>query len=440
PGTATPRPNTATPQPTNTGTCAAAAWDRGKVYTGGNVVSHNNGEWRAQWWTQGEEPGVTTSGVWVYVRPCGGGATATPVTPTATRTPSPTAVNPTATPIGPTPTACGTCGGGLPARLLVGYWHNFDNGSGFIRLRDVSPKYDVINVAFAEPSVPNGSTMSFIPDPATTPAEIKADIAYLRSQGKKVLISIGGANAVVDISSATGKQNYTNSMIAIISEYGFDGMDIDLEHGVSINGSEDFRNPTSPQIVNLISASRAIADRFGPNFILTMAPETAYVQGGYATYGSIWGAYLPIIYGLRDKLTYIHVQHYNSGGLEGLDGKVYSQGTADFQVAMGEMLLKGFPVGRNANNMFPALRPDQVAIGLPASPSGASGGYTAPAEVQKALNYLIKGQSFGGAYVLRTPGGYPKFRGLMTWSINWDRVNGYQFANNHRTYLDSLPK
>ena len=35
----------------------------------------------------------------------------------------------------------GTCntGGGLPARLLVGYWHNFDNGSGFIKLRDVSP-------------------------------------------------------------------------------------------------------------------------------------------------------------------------------------------------------------------------------------------------------------------------------------------------------------
>ncbi|HEY1016590.1 MAG TPA: carbohydrate-binding protein [Herpetosiphonaceae bacterium] len=440
--TATPRPtNTATPRPTNTPTtgCTAPAWQSGTVYTQGNTVSHNGRTWRAKWWTQGEQPGVTSSGVWEDLGPCGPQPTATPtVRPTNTATPRPTNTpGPTPT-IGPTATPCGTCGGGLPSKIVVGYWHNFDNGSGVIRLRDVSPKYDVINIAFAEPTVPNGSTMAFVPF-GTTPAEFKADVAWLKSQGKKVLISIGGANAVVDISSAAGKQNYVNSLKAIIAEYGFNGMDVDLEHGISLNGAEDFRNPTSPQIVNLIAGSREIANSFGSDFILTMAPETAYVQGGYANYGGIWGGYLPLIYGLRDKLTYIHVQHYNTGSIEALDGRAYSQGTADFQVAMSEMLLQGFPVGRNANNVFPALRPDQVAIGLPASPSGASGGYTTPANVQKALDYLYKGQSFGGTYVLRKPGGYPQFRGVMTWSINWDRVNGYEFANNHRAYLNNLP-
>ena len=105
------------------------------------------------------------------------------------------------------------------------------------------------------------------------------------------------------------------------------------------------------------------------DFLLSMAPETAYVQGGYSAYGSIWGAYLPIIYGVKDKLTYIHVQHYNAGSGIGMDGNNYNQGTADYEVAMADMLLHGFPVGGNTNNIFPALRSDRVMIGLPAAPA-----------------------------------------------------------------------
>nr|WP_322745714.1 glycosyl hydrolase family 18 protein [Paenibacillus donghaensis] len=77
-------------------------------------------------------------------------------------------------------------------KTIVGYWHNFENGSGFIKLRDVSPKFDVINVSFAEPTagVTNGA-IGFTPFNYTD-AEFKADVAYLQSQGKKVIISIGG--------------------------------------------------------------------------------------------------------------------------------------------------------------------------------------------------------------------------------------------------------
>ncbi|CJC98100.1 Chitinase D precursor [Streptococcus pneumoniae] len=170
-----------------------------------------------------------------------------------------------------------------------------------------------------------------------------------------------------------------------------------------------------------------------------MAPETAYVQGGYSAYGSIWGAYLPIIYGVKDKLTYIHVQHYNAGSGIGMDGNNYNQGTADYEVAMADMLLHGFPVGGNANNIFPALRSDQVMIGLPAAPAAApSGGYISPTEMKKALNYIIKGVPFGGKYKLSNQSGYPAFRGLMSWSINWDAKNNFEFSNNYRTYFDGL--
>nr|WP_235281716.1 chitinase [Thermoactinomyces daqus] len=331
-------------------------------------------------------------------------------------------------------------GDGVGNKLLIGYWHNFDNGSANIRLRNVSTKYDVINVAFAEPTGAAPGEVGFTPYNAT-PEEFKADIAYLNSIGKKVVISFGGANGHIQLNDETAKQNFINSMSNLIQTYGFNGIDIDLEGGsLSLaSGDTDFRNPKTPAIVNLISAVRTLCDRFGSDFILSMAPETAYVQGGYTAYGGPWGAYLPVIYGLRDKLTYINVQHYNSGSMTGLDGRTYTQGTADFQVAMAEMLLHGFPVANNPNNMFPALREDQVAIGLPATQAAApSGGYTSPAEIEKALNYLVKGISYGGSYKLRKPEGYPGFRGVMTWSVNWDAASGSVFSTSVRNILDSL--
>ena len=120
------------------------------------------------------------------------------------------------------------------------------------------------------------------------------------------------------------------------------------------------------------------------------------VQGGYRTYGGPWGAYLPVIYALRNELDYIHVQHYNSGSMVALDGMSYTQGTADFQVAMAEMLLRGFPVGNNPDSVFPPLRQDQIAIGIPACSNAAGGGYINTTEMEKALDYIIKGQSFNG--------------------------------------------
>ncbi|NMO19960.1 chitinase, partial [Pyxidicoccus fallax] len=327
------------------------------------------------------------------------------------------------------------------SKLIVGYWHNFDNGSTNIRLRDVSPKFNVIQVAFAEPVGGAGSgNMAFSPYNSTV-ADFKADIAYLKGQGKKVLISIGGANGTIHLEDAAARQNFVTTMQSLIDTYGFDGMDLDLEgSSLSLNGGDtDFRNPTTPRIVNLIQATRELLNRNGTGFILTMAPETAYVQGGMAAYGGPWGAYLPVIHALRDRLTYLHVQHYNTGTVMALDGRAYAQSTPDFHVAMAEMLLQGFPVGGNTSAMFPALRPEQVLIGLPSSPQAAGGGYTTPANVQKALDYLIKGQSFGGTYVLRNPSGYPGFKGLMTWSINWDKFTNFEFSNSHRAYLDALP-
>lgn len=323
-------------------------------------------------------------------------------------------------------------------KLLVGYWHNFDNGlTPVMTLRNVSAKWDVINVAFAD--IASDGTVSFTPFNATD-TSFSSDVSYLKGLGKKVVLSLGGQNGALSLPDNAAKTRFINSLIATIDKYGFNGVDIDIETGIFLNGGDtDFRNPTTPTIVNLIAAMKDITARYGSSFTLSMAPEVAYVQGGITAYGGPWGAYLPIIYGLKDRLTYIHVQHYNCGGNTALDGRTYNQGTADFEVAMAEMLLKGFPIANNASNIFPALSQAQVIIGLPAATGAApSGGYINPTEMKKALDYLIKGKSYGGTYQLQNPSGYSGFKGLMSWSVNWDAQNNYEFTNNYRAYFDAL--
>ncbi|QXE38994.1 glycoside hydrolase family 18 protein [Streptomyces sp. GMY02] len=339
-------------------------------------------------------------------------------------------------------------GGGLPAHALVGYLHSsFANGSGYTRMADVPDSWDVINLAFGEPtSVTSGDIRFSLCPVAECPnvesaAEFKAAIKAKQAAGKKVLISIGGANGQVQLATTGARDAFVSSVSRIIDEYGLNGLDIDFEgHSLSLNtGDTDFRNPTTPVIVNLISAIKTLKAKYGPDFVLTMAPETFFVQLGYQFYGSgPWGgqdpragAYLPVIHALRDDLTLLHVQDYNSGPIMGLDNQYHSMGGADFHIAMTDMLLTGFPVAGDTTKVFPALRPDQVAIGLPAS-TQAGNGHTSPAEVNKALNCLTK-KTDCGSY--QTHGTWPALRGLMTWSINWDRFNQWEFSRNFDAYF-----
>ncbi|MGW3323336.1 chitinase [Streptomyces virginiae] len=347
-----------------------------------------------------------------------------------------------------TPGGGGGGGGGLPAHALVGYLHaSFANGSGYVRMADVPASWDVVNLAFGEPTSVTSGDIRFRLCPVTecpnveSEAEFKAAVKAKQAAGKKVLISIGGQNGQVQLASTAARDTFVSSVSKIIDEYGLDGLDIDFEgHSLSLaTGDTDFRAPTTPVVVNLISAVKTLKAKYGPDFVLTMAPETFFVQLGYQYYGSgPWGgqdpragAYLPVIHALRDDLTLLHVQDYNSGSIMGLDNQYHSMGGADFHIAMTDMLLTGFPVAGNTARVFPALRPDQVAIGLPAT-TDAGNGHTSPAEVTKALNCLTK-KTDCGTYL--THGTWPGLRGLMTWSINWDRFGGWEFSRNFDAYF-----
>ncbi len=315
---------------------------------------------------------------------------------------------------------------------LVGYWHNWNDASApYIELDQVDPRYTVIEVAFAEPAPGTTYDMQFVPS-LTTPATFIAQVASLQAQGKKVLISMGGANATVQLNADVERDQFITSMVGILNTYGFDGLDIDLEGASVTNTGGTIAAPTTPSVIRLIDAIGSIMAQYhaqnNRKMMLTMAPETAFVQGGMSAYGGIWGAYLPIIDALRDSLDILQVQLYNSGSMYGIDGGIYNQGTADFIVSQTEAVLQGFTT---AGGTFAGLRPDQVAIGLPACTSAAGGGYVDTASVRAAAEYLLGSGPRPGSYNLQQPNGYPDLRGLMTWSVNWDAAPACNGANSY---------
>ncbi|MFG2000903.1 chitinase [Spirillospora sp. NPDC048911] len=349
-----------------------------------------------------------------------------------------------------TGTTTGCTDTGLPKHALIGYMHaSFANGSGYVRMADIPAAWDIINLSFGEPTSVTSGDIRFNRCPAAecpnveSEADFTAAIRAKQAQGKKVLISIGGQNGQVQLTTTGARDAFVRSVGAIIDRYGLDGLDIDFEgHSLYLNsGDTDFRSPTTPVIVNLIAALKTLKAKYGAKFVLTMAPETFFVQVGYKFYGGAGGgdnrtgSYLPVIHALRDALTVLHVQDYNSGPVTGLDEQWHTMGGADFHIAMTDMVKAGFPVA-NTGHTFPGLRADQIAFGVPTATS-AGNGHTPPAQVQQALNCLVKGQSCGG-YTLRG-GTSPALRGLMTWSINWDRYFNWEFMNSHEPFLNALP-
>lgn len=298
---------------------------------------------------------------------------------------------------------------GLPTHILTGYWQNFDNGAKCLKISDVPQTYNIIAIAFAEATGTVGE-VTFKLDSSLasklggyTEQQFISDIAAAKAKGQKIVISVGGETGSVSVNSDTAAANFANSVYALMVKYGFDGVDIDLENGINAT--------------YMTSALRQLSTKAGSGLIITMAPQTLDMQ-------SVSSGYFQVALNIKDILTVVNTQYYNSGSMLGQDGKVYSQGSVDFLTALAAIQLEN------------GLRPDQVGLGLPASTRGAGSGYVAPSVVNNALDCLTRGTN-GGSY--KPPRTYPTLRGAMTWSINWDASNNYDFANTVSAKLKTLP-
>ena len=417
---------------------AYPTWQDGGTYTAGTIVYYNGHDYQAlvtqtDYTGAGWNPAAVPS-LW---KDLGVDTAATPTptpAPTPVPTPTPTPVptpTPGATPT-PTPTATPTPApsGTLAKHALVGYWHNFTNPTGpTYHIKDVTNDWDVIVVAFADNGGNGNVTFTLDPD-AGTEAQFIQEIAAKKALGKKVILSLGGQDGSITLNSASDTTNFVNSLYALITKFGFDGIDLDLESGSGVSQG-------APIVANLITGVKQLKALVGPGFYLSMAPEHPYVQGGYVAYGSIWGAYLPIIDGLRDSLNILHVQYYNNGGLyTPYTANAIPDGTEDMIVAGSKMLIEGFPLAYGNSGTFAGLRPDQVAIGVPSGAGAANSGIASPATVNAAVDCLTSLTNCG---TIKPAQAYPTFRGVMTWSINWDKFNGYNFSPVVAPHLHALP-
>ncbi|WBO64142.1 chitinase [Streptomyces camelliae] len=306
----------------------------------------------------------------------------------------------------PSGTGGGGGGAGVPKHAVTGYWQNFNNGATVQKLSDVPSSYDIIAVAFADATSTPGA-VTFNLDSAGlggyTVDQFKADIKAKQAAGKKVVVSIGGQNGTVSVSDSASATNFANSVYSLMQTYGFDGVDIDLENGLDAT--------------YMTQALRALSAKAGSSLILTMAPQTIDMQ-------STSNSYFQTALNVKDILTVVNMQYYNSGSMLGCDGKVYSQGTVDFLTALACIQLQG------------GLSPSQVGLGLPASTSAAGSGYVSPTVVNNALDCLTAGTNCGTFKPSKT---YPDLRGAMTWSTNWDAAAGNAWSGSVGAHVHALP-
>jgi chitinase len=312
-------------------------------------------------------------------------------------------------------TAASSSGGGgggssgLPAHVLMGYWQDFTNGATPLTLASVPTSYNLVAVAFGTATDTPGQ-VAFSLDPTLasdlggyTQQQFTSDIATLQARGQKVILSVGGQDGTISVDSAASATEFASSVYSLIQQYGFNGVDIDLENGV---------DPSY-----MASALEQLESDVGSSLIITLAPQTVDTQ-------STGDDYFALALDIQPILTMINTQYYNSGTMNGCDGNVYAEGTENFITALACTELEG------------GLSPSQVGIGLPASTSAAGSGYVSPTVVDDALNCLASGANCGSFVPPQT---WPGIRGVMTWSINWDAANGYNFADTVSPYLSTLP-
>lgn len=309
-----------------------------------------------------------------------------------------------------------------------------------------SAGYTHILVAFGVFSTSNPGQIVSAFDTVT-----KTYIQQLHSAGIKVLLSLGGAitsiaNTSVDfhqvLSLASSPTAFTNaflqSLASFQANYGFDGFDIDIEHGINAGGT--FTTPTGDiaALANIINTFHAQ----NPSALITLAPQVANISAT-SGFDATWGNYASLIMQTYSSLAWVGIQLYNAGCAYGIDKVCYDPNqtsSPNFSVAMATDLLANWPA-KLANGQISGfqpyisyLSPSQVVIGYPSpNASGASDGspVTPTSTIKRAIQCLqtaTASSSSCDTYV--PPKAYGLIGGVFNWEVTYDQDNNFQFAKS----------
>lgn len=158
-----------------------------------------------------------------------------------------------------------TCGVPTAKKIVGGYYPNWTPSP--VRIRDVNPNYNLIYLFAATPvGGPPGTTGAVT---WTAPGNgrgaatnLVADIRYARStQGRKIILSVGGAGNGMSFPNRTKSQNFVNSIVGIYNQLGgIDGMDWNT-----------FEANQTPDTSEMIWISLELKRRY-PGFIISAPP------------------------------------------------------------------------------------------------------------------------------------------------------------------------
>lgn len=293
----------------------------------------------------------------------------------------------------------------------------------------------------------------------TSPGEIvpafdtvsKAYIAELHQAGIKVILSLGGASTsipntsvdfhqVLSLSNPTTFQNtFVNSVKKLVADYGFDGIDIDIEHGLGPKTSSTFASPDG-DIAVMANILKTLHND-NPNLLLTLTPQVANISATSGFDGT-WGNYASLIMQTAEALSWVGIQVYNTGCAYGIDHVCYADASnsPDLSVAMAVDILENWPqkdASGRATGFQPyisRLTPNQAVLGYPApNRQGVSDGLPAKptAVIKRAIQCLktaTKGPNSCDQYV--PPRAYGNIGGVFEWEATYDQDNNFQFAKD----------
>lgn len=116
----------------------------------------------------------------------------------------------------------------LKAQKIVGYIPSWQGAASSIQYS----KLTHINYAFVVPNASGNGSLDAVPDPA----KLQQIVSSAHAVGVKVCIAVGGWSDLNNpgfnglSSSATGRTNFANNLLALCNQYGLDGVDIDWEY------------------------------------------------------------------------------------------------------------------------------------------------------------------------------------------------------------------
>ncbi|MBY7735092.1 glycosyl hydrolase family 18 protein, partial [Francisella philomiragia] len=303
---------------------------------------------------------------------------------------------------------------------------NIPNSGDYCAEHNGFCKYNVVIMAFIVTDSSGNMKLS-LTDPGSTSQtegvytekQVKDFVNYMKSQGKHVLVSLGGQYFHMDWDNFNG--NGKEQIIDIINEYGFDGLDIDLEGSAIPTNAEQLQN-AAQGFKDIVNTYR---DK-GEDFWLTAAPEWGYVvpytygTGQWASHSFQSEGYIGLINDIgMDNFTYIWPQTYNQGPSNGITGPGYEKVTpAD---GMDKFLSafvwaassnEGYATNGGAITTNMQIPADKLVLGIPAA-EGAAGG---------ELAYVATPEQISNAWQLMANNGISA-AGYMDWSADFDAMN-----------------